>query len=267
MIKYEVKKMGNLEYERLHENLKRLKLDKMEAILDNYLEIANKKNLSIIGILDHLIDQEYSTKETTKAEFRTRVAGFPFRKTFEQFDFSFQPSIDKKIITDLCSLRFVYNAENVIFLGPPGVGKTHLAIALGMEAIRARFSVYYISAHNLMEQLTKANHERNLTKKLQTFCKCKVLIIDEIGYLPFDKQAANLFFQLISKRYEKLSTILTSNKPFSEWDSIFGDNVIASAILDRLLHHCTPVNIKGQSYRLKDRQKTRLECDKKIKNR
>lgn len=255
--------MGNLEYERLHENLKRLKLDKMEAMLDNYIEIANKKNLTTIEILDYLIDQEYSTKETTKVEFRTRVAGFPFRKTIEQFDFAFQPSIDKKMITDLTSLRFVHNAENVMFLGPPGVGKTHLAIALGMEAIRSRFSVYYISAHNLMEQLTKAHHENNLTRKLRTFCKCKLLIIDEIGYLPFDKQGANLFFQLISRRYEKLSIILTSNKPFSEWDSIFGDNVIASAILDRLLHHCTNVNIKGQSYRLKERQKIKLRGDKK----
>jgi len=256
--------MGNLEYERLHENLKRLKLDKMEAILDNYLEIAAKKSLGVLEILDYLIEQEYSTKEATKLEFRTRVAGFPYRKTMEQFDFSFQPSIDKKSIKELCTLRFVYNAENVIFLGPPGVGKTHLAIALGMEALKARFSVYYTYAHDLVQQLKKAHYENNLAKKLKTLCKCKLLIIDEIGYLPLDKDAASLFFQLISRRYEKLSIILTTNKAFSEWDTIFGENVIASAILDRLLHHCTSVNIKGKSYRLKERRKLYQGGEKKI---
>jgi DNA replication protein DnaC len=231
----------------------------MEAMLDNYLEIASKKDLSVIEILDHLIEEEYTTKEATRLEFRTRITGFPVRKTIEQFDFSFQPSVDKKAITELCTLKFLYNAENVIFLGPPGVGKTHLAIALGMEALKAGFIVYYTPAHDLIQKLKQAHHENTLATKLKILCKYKLLIIDEIGYLPFDKEGASLFFQLISRRYEKLSTILTSNKAFSEWDTIFGDNVIAAAILDRLLHHCTTINIKGQSYRLKERQKIGLK--------
>jgi DNA replication protein DnaC len=247
--------MSSLEYERLHENLKRLKLTKIESMLDNYLEASTNKELSVIQILDYLFEQEYSTKETTKIEFRTRVAGFPFRKTLEQFEFGFQPSIAKADIQELCTLKFVYNAENVVLLGPPGVGKTHLAIALGIEAIKSRFSVYYIPAYNLIQQLKRAHSENSLSIKLKTFCKAKVLIIDEVGYLPFDREGANLFFQLISRRYEKLSIILTSNKAYSEWGTIFGDDVIASAILDRLLHHCTTINIRGQSYRLKDRRK------------
>jgi len=255
--------MSNLAYERLHENLKRLKLTTMEAVLDNHLELAAKKNLSVIEILDELVDQEYATKEATKLEFRTRSSGFPVRKTLEQFDFGFQPSIDRKAITELCTLRFMYNAENVIFLGPPGVGKTHLAIALATEALKSGFIVYYTYAHDLIQKLKQANYENTLAKKLKTLCKYKLLIIDEIGYLPFDKEGANLFFQLISRRYDKLSTVLTSNKAFSEWDTIFGDNVIAAAILDRLLHHCTTINIKGQSYRLKERQKIGLNPQKR----
>jgi len=259
--------MGNFEYERLHENLKRLNLNTMEAVLDNYLEIAAKKKQSMIEILDYLFNEEHSTRQERKFEFRTKIAGFPNKKTIEQFDFSFQPSIDKKIIKELCTLKWAYNAENVIFLGPPGVGKTHLAISLGMEAVKAGFLVYYTYAHDLIQKLKKSHSQNNLAKKLRTLCKYKVLIIDEIGYLPFDKDGASMFFQLINKRYETLSTILTSNRAFSEWDTIFGDQVIASAILDRVLHHCTPINIKGQSYRLKDRKRIGLGGEKKVQKR
>jgi DNA replication protein DnaC len=247
--------MSNLVYERLHDNLINLNLVKIEEILDNYLEIASKKNLGILEILDYLIEQEFSTRELKRAEYRTKRAGFPNVKTIEQFDFGFQPSIDKNLIKELSTLKFAYNAENVIFIGPPGVGKTHLAISLGVEALKAKFPVLYVNSHDLILHLKKSYVQRNLSKKLKTLDKYKVLIIDEIGYLPFDKEGASLFFQLTNRRYEKLSTILTSNKPFSEWDSIFGESVIAAAILDRLLHHCTTVNIKGQSYRLKDRIK------------
>jgi DNA replication protein DnaC len=151
-------------------------------------------------------------------------------------------------------MRFVANAENVVFLGPPGVGKTHLAVGLGMIAARCRYSTYYINCHTLIEQLNKAHYENRLPERLKALSKYKVLIIDEIGYLPMDIQGANLFFQLIAKRYEKASTILTSNKSFSQWNDIFSDVTIASAILDRVLHHCTVINIKGDSYRLKERK-------------
>ena len=147
-------------------------------------------------------------------------------------------------------MRFLENGENVVFLGPPGVGKTHLASALGMADARHRFSTYYIN----IEQLKKAHYENRLPDKLKVLAKYRLLIIDEIGYLPMDIQGANLFFQLIARRYEKASTVFTSNKTFSQWNEVFADVTIASAILDRVLHHCTVINIKGESYRLKERK-------------
>ena len=151
-------------------------------------------------------------------------------------------------------MRFLENGENIVFLGPPGVGKTHLASAFGMVAARHRFSTYYINCHTLIEQLKKAHFENRLPDKLKTLGKYKLLIIDETGYLPMDIQGANLFFQLIARRYEKVPTVFTSNKPFSQWNKVFADVTIVSAILDRVLHHCTVVNIKGESYRLKERK-------------
>lgn len=246
--------MNNVTYERLYTNLERLGLSKIATILDNYLERVNKEQVSTIEALDYLMEEERIHKDETTLIMRINVAGFPYRKTLEQFDFSFQPSIDIKIINELRTTRFIHNKENVILLGPPGVGKTHLAIGIAMDALKNKFSTYYINCHELISQITKAHYENKLEIKLKTLSKYKLLVIDEIGYLPFDSKGANLFFQLISKRYEKNSIILTSNRGFSDWGEIFGDNVIASAILDRLLHHSTVINIKGESYRLKERK-------------
>lgn len=245
---------NTLTYERLHCNLERLKLNKISEILDNYLERANKEKLSLIEALDYLIDTERTNKDDTSLIMRVKLAGFPYPKTLEQFDFSFQPSIDTSIINELKTVRFIHNQENVLLLGPSGVGKTHLAIGIAMEALKHQFSTYYINCQDLIRQLNKAHYENSLQVKLKTLSKYKLLIIDEIGYLPLDKQGANLFFQLISKRYEKSSIIITSNRNFSDWGEIFGDNILASAILDRLLHHSTVINIKGESYRLKERK-------------
>jgi len=246
--------MSEFTYERLRENLERLKMKNTLEILDNYLERAIKDNINVVEILDHIFSEEAKSKTRRAVEKQIQLSGFPMRKGIDDFDFSFQPSIDKRQIEELCTMRFVENAENVVFLGPPGVGKTHLATAIGMEAARHRISTYYINCHMLIEQLKKSHFENRLADKLRTLARFKLLIIDEIGYLPMDIAGANLFFQLIAKRYEKASTIFTSNKTFSQWNDIFADVTIASAILDRVLHHCSAIHIKGESYRLKERK-------------
>lgn len=223
-------------------------------ILDNYLEQANKDKTNIVEILDHIFSEEAKNKNKRAIEKQIQMSGFPMKKSIDDFDFSFQPSIDKRQIDELCTMRFLENAENIIFLGPPGVGKTHLATALGMETARHRFSTYYINCHALIEQLKKAHFENHLPDRLKVLARYKLLIIDEIGYLPMDIEGANLFFQLIARRYEKTSTIFTSNKTFSQWNEAFADMTIASAMLDRILHHCTVIHIKGESYRLKERK-------------
>lgn len=246
--------MNEVMYDRIKENLESLKMRNTLEILDNYLERAIKDQLNIVDVLDHIFSEEARNKRLRAYEKQIQMSGFPIKKTLEDFDFSFQPSIDKRQVDELATMRFVENAENIVFLGPPGVGKTHLANALGMVAAKNRYSTYYINCHALIEQLKKSHYENRLPDKLRVLVKYKVLIIDEIGYLPMDIQGANLFFQLIAKRYEKASTIFTSNKTFSQWNEVFADVTIASAILDRVLHHCTVINIKGESYRLKERK-------------
>lgn len=243
---------------RLHTALTTLGLTEADAVLEAHLERAAKDERAYAEVLCELLDREVEARRARYLRTRMRLAHLPFTKTLDQFDFSFQPSIDERQIRELRTLRFVHDASNVIFLGPPGVGKTHLSVALAVEAIRAGFGAYFITAHDLVTDLGRAYREGRLDRRLRIYLAPKVLVIDEIGYLPLDDLGAMIFFQLVSARYERGSIILTSNKSYGDWGSIFGDPIIATAILDRLLHHSTTVNIRGDSYRLKERKKAGL---------
>lgn len=239
-------------YNKLINNLENLKLLKIKDNLDIYIDLINKKEKDIVDGLYELTNFEISMLEEKKIAHSIQFAGFPFVKTFDDFDFSFQPSINKEQILDFKNLRFLEKKENILFIGSPGVGKTHLAISIGIASAQTSRSTYFINCNDLIQSLKKAFLQNRLEEKLKTLAKYKLLIIDEVGYLPIDVEAANLLFQLINKRYEKNSTIITTNKSFSKWGELFGDNMIANAILDRLIHHSHVINIAGRSYRTKD---------------
>jgi DNA replication protein DnaC len=217
------------------------------------------------------LDAEISERQRRNLEVRTKLAHLPYRKTLEEFDFAFQPSIDERLIRESATMAFVTRNENVLFLGPPGGGKSHLAMALAIEAIRLGVSVYFVSLTYMIEDLRKAYAENRLDKRLRVYIRPKILDIDEVGYLPLDSLAANLFFQVVSARYERGSILMTSNKSFGEWGELMGDPVLATAILDRLLHHSHVVNIRGNSYRLKEKMRTGIygtpHTDEKVNRR
>lgn len=247
--------MSRLAYERLHANLQAIGLTTMERNLDGALELGAKQERPFTDILDELIQEEMKARQARVMEMRLRFAGFPVRKTLEEFDYKAQPSVDPKAIEELATLRFVHNAENAIFLGPAGVGKTHLAIGLGVEAARAGLSVTYASVGAALRKLKEATERGVGERAIRTLCNPKLLILDEIGYLPWDRAMAHLFFRIVENRYERVSTIFTSNKVYSEWGEVLGDPMLASAVLDRILHHSSTVNIKGESYRLRGKRR------------
>ncbi|OQX37461.1 MAG: AAA family ATPase [Oceanospirillales bacterium LUC14_002_19_P2] len=236
----------------------RLKLEYLPDALDTLCEQASKQELNYREFLETVFSAEWAGRHQKGLDGRIKQARLPWLKTLEQFDFSFQPFIDRKVVRELAGLGFVERAENVVLLGPPGVGKTHLAIALAVKAAEAGHRVLFMSLDRLMTTLKKAQQENRLERQMQLLTCPRLLVLDEIGYLPLTPEEASLFFRLVTRRYEKGSVTLTSNKGFIDWGEVFGDQAIATAILDRLLHHSTTLNIKGESYRLKEKRKSGL---------
>ncbi len=250
--------MSQLVYERMRDALEQLNMPRALEQVDALLDRAGSSELTTVELLDQLLGAELSARRERSITMRLKLAGLPGIKTIEQFDFGFQPSLDEAKVRDLHTLRFLTQGHNIIFLGPPGCGKTHLSISLGHAAITAGEMVHFTTARDLFAKLRTSDglHFRRLTAN-----RARLLIIDEIGYEPLDHEAARNFFRLVCERYERGSIVLTSNKRFSEWGELIGDDTLAGAILDRLLHHATTFTINGPSYRLKEKRRAGLLDD------
>lgn len=247
--------MSTPEYDLFVRQLKHLRLGRVAEVLDAHTQRAVAANMSYLDFLRGLIQEATTAQEVRLVNTRIKTARFPYLKTLEQFDFNFQPTLSRQKIADLATLRFIENHENILFLGPPGTGKTHVAIGLALKACTAGYKVLFNTLADLVAQLQAARADHSLTARWKALSPVALLVIDEVGYVPLDKTAADHLFQVVARRYETGSIILTSNKAFTEWGNILGgDRVVASAILDRLLHHSVVFNIKGDSYRLREKR-------------
>jgi DNA replication protein DnaC len=246
----------NTQIETLSARLEELGLSFMAASLESYLaEQSHNDNTLLERIID-LIELEYIPRKERSAKTRLKISGIPQYKDLEAFDLSWlKGGLTKSKFDELQSLAFIDRKENIMLLGPSGVGKTHILLGLGCKACATGYSAYYMSCHNLIEELIRAKEQNRLKRKLDWFRKPNVLLIDEVGYEPLTPEEAHVFFQLINVRYETGSIIMTSNKPFSKWAELMSDEAVATAMLDRLLHHSHTLSLKAESYRMKDRLK------------
>lgn len=241
---------NTLVLDRIESNLTRLRLARIKEILERVLKSVEKQDKSHLSFLDELLEEEVAHKEQRRIEIALKISGLPFIKSIDEFDFTFQPKLDRQKVMSLFDLTIIQQNGNVIFLGPPGVGKTHLAVSLALKACQCGMSIYFTNMEDLITKLKK-DHEARRPGKGRSYYKSSLVVVDEVGYTPINREECNLFFRFIANRYEKASTVITSNKAFSDWAELFHDPIIVTAILDRLLHHSVLINIKGNSYRLK----------------